>query len=1295
MEDIAWFKELSKDDIPIVGGKGANLGEMYNAGLPIPPGFAVTSEAFRKFIVGKKIDKQIYEVLSNTNVDNNDELDSASVKVKNIIMNTDMQPELKEEIKEAYENLNVDQDVVRAGGQALDIIKSGREQPFVAVRSSATAEDLPSISKDEHVIVKIGDEIIYDRMKDVYDLYEKNSQKKLYVPSLDGNSIRWIEVKELYKHHAEKTKLVRITTKTGRHITITPNHSLVALTDSFSLKPISVQDVTKDTRIPVVKYLPHEVENKTWVIDLCEVLGDKEIELDRGKIKIKDFKNWKVQNSFPRFIKVDKEFAYFLGLYASEGSIYKSCIDLSCESKKLANKAKKYLKRLGLYTNKNNRNVRLYNRTLACLLHELLRKPLEIKGKGKSARIKKVPNIIFNQNKDIIAQFLKGCFDGDGFVSKESIQITSVSPNLLGGMVKLLELLEIKCYITKRGIEITIPPSEAEKFKSAINFTEKKNKGKLNALIKRYNNRKHNDVLDTIPENKRINSLIEETLKSRLQYKDITIFLCQECGGHLIKNGKHWKQRFICKNCGKTFSDVKVFEKKIIPTYSDCDNLGRFKKGNNPWNKGNRKLLSTYSISRLKRIAKELKNDELDAIANSNVLWDSIRKIEQIPYSGYVYDFVVPKTQNFCAGVGGIITHNTASFAGQQETFLNIRGVSTLLKAVQKCWASLYTPRAIYYRVKNNFPHDKVLIAVVVQKMVRSEKSGVMFSVNPATNNESEIMIETGWGLGEAVVSGSISPDQYIINKENLELKDKIIREQTWMYDLDTNLGQTIKKNIPDYKKKQQKLSDAEIRKLAQLAVKIEGHYGKPQDMEYAIEGSQIYVVQSRPVTTLKKVHKDEVEQSNAEVILTGLGASPGIGIGPVKIVHEMDELGKVKKGDVLVARMTNPDYVTAMERAVAIVTDAGGITCHAAIVGREMGLPVIVGTEKATQVLKEDEVISVNGSLGKVYKGRIKIDEKKEDSMDKEGKVHEVVSDVETVTEIKVIMDLPEFADRAAATGADGVGLLRNNIMLAKHGEHPSYMVRTGKKDKLVQTIVEDVGKIAEAFKGKTVWYRTFDAPTDEYRHMKGGEEEPIEQNPMMGWRSIRRSLDEVELLRAEFEAIKKLHDKGFTNVGVMLPLVTQVEEIRKAKEILREFDLEPQENIDFGIMVETPAAVQIIKEICEEGIDFISFGTNDLTQFTLAVDRDNAKVQKLYSEKHPAVLRQIKYVIDTCKKYNVETSICGQAGSDPEMAEILVRMGIDSITANVDAVHKIRSIVSRIEKKLVLSAARKDFKI
>lgn len=637
-----------------------------------------------------------------------------------------------------------------------------------------------------------------------------------------------------------------------------------------------------------------------------------------------------------------------------------------------------------------------------------------------------------------------------------------------------------------------------------------------------------------------------------------------------------------------------------------------------------------------------------------------------------------------------------ASFAGQQATFLNVKGFSNLIRNVQRCWASLFTARAIYYRVKNNFPHEKVLIAVIVQKMVNSEKSGVIFSANPMNNNKEEIVIEGGWGLGEAVVSGAINPDNYILNKKDLKIKKKDINEQDWMYTLDVSLNKTVRRNIPDKKKKEQVLSDFEIKKLGELTVLIENHYQKPQDIEFAIEGSKIYIVQSRPITTLKKkphmAGKEKGEESakeeiKGEVILEGLGASPGVGSGVVKILKSVEELGKIEKGDVLVTEMTNPDMVPAMERASAIVTNEGGTTCHAAIVSRELGIPAIVGTEKATEVLKEGEKITVDGSEGKVYKGEVEIKQEKE-----EYEIHN--EDIETVTGIKVLIDMPKLAEKAAATGADGVGLLRAEFMILNKKEHPWHMIKKGRKDEFVEGLKEDMIEIASHFKGKPMWYRTLDAPTDEFRHMEGGEDEPEEDNPMMGWRSIRRDLDQPELLKAQFEAIKKVHDAGYTNIGVMLPLVTDVEQIQKAKEYLREFDMEPMENIEFGVMIETPASVQIIEEICKEGVDFVSFGTNDLTQFTLAVDRNNAKVQGLYNEKHPAVIRQIEKVINICKEYNVETSICGQAGSDEEMAEILVKLGIDSISANIDAVRKIRYIVHKIEKKLLLDVARDKIK-
>jgi len=627
-----------------------------------------------------------------------------------------------------------------------------------------------------------------------------------------------------------------------------------------------------------------------------------------------------------------------------------------------------------------------------------------------------------------------------------------------------------------------------------------------------------------------------------------------------------------------------------------------------------------------------------------------------------------------------------ASFAGQNVTYLNIKGSEEVIKAVRKCWASLFTPRSIYYRVKNNFPHDKVFISVIIQKMVNSSSSGVVFTINPSTNNENEIVIEAGFGLGEAVVSGSITPDEYIVDKSTTQIKEKKINKQEWLLTRDINLGKTIKKTIFNSEQEKQKINDADIIKLARYAKQIEDHYKSQQDIEYAIENNKIYIVQSRPVTALKITKEVSQDFKDKEVILQGLAASPHIGSGPVKIVNNINDLVKIQKGDVLVAKMTNPDYVTAMKKVNGIITDEGGTTCHASIVGRELGVPVVVGTQNATKILKENEIVTVDGINGKVYKGKLEISQ----PIEKENIIEE---NIETVTEVKVNIDMPDLLEQAIATNADGVGLLRCEFMLSKNKEHPSYLIKNGRKDELVNILYNDIIKIAQAFKNKPVWYRTSDFRTDEYKDLIGGSEEPIEENPMLGWHGIRRSLDEPQFLKAEFEAIKKVHDSGYTNVGVMLPMVISVDEIKKAKELLNEIGLEPLEEIEFGIMIETPSSVQIIKEICEEGIDFISIGSNDLTQFTLALDRNNAKVQDLFSELHPAVLKQIAHVIKTCREYNVETSICGQAGSNEEMAEFLVKSGIDSISANIDAVSKIKRTVAKVEKKLLLGVARKDF--
>ncbi|ACJ15796.1 phosphoenolpyruvate synthetase [Thermococcus onnurineus NA1] len=640
-----------------------------------------------------------------------------------------------------------------------------------------------------------------------------------------------------------------------------------------------------------------------------------------------------------------------------------------------------------------------------------------------------------------------------------------------------------------------------------------------------------------------------------------------------------------------------------------------------------------------------------------------------------------------------------ASFAGQQETYLDVYGEDDVLDKVKRCWASLWTARATFYRAKQGFDHSKVYLSAVVQKMVNSETSGVMFTANPVTNDRSEIMINAAWGLGEAVVSGAVSPDEYIVEKGTWKIKEKYIAKKEIMIvkNPETGKGTVTVKTAeylgPEYVEKQV-LTDEQILEVAKIGARIEEHYGWPQDIEWAYDkdDGKLYIVQSRPITTLKEEVKAEEAEMTEEmkVLLKGLGASPGIGAGKVVVIFDANDIDKVKEGDVLVTTMTNPDMVPAMKRASAIVTDEGGRTCHAAIVSRELGIPAVVGTKEATKVLKDGMLVTVDGTRGVVYEGIVKSLVKSEEEK-AEGKVVVAGAPLITATEVKVNVSMPEVAERAAATGADGVGLLRAEHMILGIGAHPIKFIKEGREEELVEKLVEGIRKVVEAFYPRRVWYRTLDAPTNEFRELPGGEDEPEERNPMLGWRGIRRGLDQPELLKAEFKAIKRLVDEGYDNIGVMLPLVSHPEQIRKAKEIAMEVGLIPHKDVEWGVMIETPASALIIEDLIKEGLDFVSFGTNDLTQYTLAIDRDNERVFKLYDEKHPAVLKLIENVIKTCKKYGVETSICGQAGSDPKMVKLLVRMGIDSVSANPDAVELVRKTVAREEQKLMLEAARK----
>lgn len=626
-----------------------------------------------------------------------------------------------------------------------------------------------------------------------------------------------------------------------------------------------------------------------------------------------------------------------------------------------------------------------------------------------------------------------------------------------------------------------------------------------------------------------------------------------------------------------------------------------------------------------------------------------------------------------------------ASFAGQQDTFLHVSGDEEVIEYVRKCWASLFEARAIFYREENDFEHSKVLIAVVVQKMAMADKAGVMFTVNPSTGEEIAL-IEGSWGLGEAVVSGDVTPDNYQVDKKNNEVINVTISDKKVMYTNDES-GTSIKVDVPENKRNERVLSDEELIELTEMGKRVQAHYGEPMDTEWAFERDNLFLLQARPITTLDGSKPAEDGDSvDGEVLVRGLGASPGIATGLVKIVLDIDELDKIEEGDVMVTTMTTPDMVPAMRRASGIVTDEGGVTCHASIISRELGIPCVVGTGDATKTLKENTGVTLDGKKGLVFEG---ITEVKEEAP----QVQTVAAEapILTVTEVKANVSMPEAAGRAAETGADGVGLLRTEHLMLTAGVHPGKFIADGKEDELIDTIAENVQIVADAFYPKPVWYRTLDAPTDEFITLEGGENEPREHNPMLGWRGIRRELDQPEILKCEFKAIKKLHEKGYTNIGIMIPLSQSPAELVKAKELCAEVGFIPHKDVDFGMMVEIPAAAIIIDEYLKVGVDFVSLGTNDLTQYTLAVDRNNEFVAKHYTEEHPAVMKLIERTIRKCAEAGVTCSICGQAGSVPHIVEKLVKFGITSVSSNADAIAEVKKTVARAEQKIILEAARK----
>jgi len=664
-----------------------------------------------------------------------------------------------------------------------------------------------------------------------------------------------------------------------------------------------------------------------------------------------------------------------------------------------------------------------------------------------------------------------------------------------------------------------------------------------------------------------------------------------------------------------------------------------------------------------------------------------------------------------------------ASFAGQQETYLNVRGEKELLEKVRECFASLFTNRAISYRVDKGFDHLSVYLSVGVQKMVRSDlaSAGVMFSIDTESGFKDAVYITGAYGLGENVVQGAVNPDQFYVFKPTLKTGFKPILEK--------KIGSKQKRMIYDKKgtkntevikedKNKFVLNEEEIVKLAKWASLIEDHYKKPMDIEWAKDGNtkELFIVQARPETVHSQkdaaTMRTYVLEEKGDVLAEGEAVGSMIGQGEVNVIEDAKDIANFKKGQVLVTDMTDPDWEPIMKIAGAIVTNRGGRTCHAAIISRELGIPCVIGTGTGTQTIQKGTNITVDCSegIGRIYKGKLKfrVDELKLDALPR------------PKTRIMMNAAIPEKAFSQGQIPNDGVGLAREEFIINSHiGIHPLALIEYNKLKQLVNenpkiakvikiidekskgydnkveffvdTLARGIAKIAASFYPNDVIVRMSDFKTNEYANLTGGYlYEPIESNPMIGWRGASRYYDKKykPAFGLECKAIKKARDEmGLTNIKPMIPFCRTPEEGRKVIQTMNEFGLKQGENgLEIYVMCEIPSNV-IVADQFAEIFDGFSIGSNDLTQLTLGLDRDSDLVAHIFDERNDAVKILVKQVIDTAHAHKPrrKVGICGQAPSDfPEFAEFLVECGIDSISLNPDTVIKTRLKIAETENRL-----------
>ncbi|WP_418247246.1 phosphoenolpyruvate synthase [Dialister invisus] len=647
-----------------------------------------------------------------------------------------------------------------------------------------------------------------------------------------------------------------------------------------------------------------------------------------------------------------------------------------------------------------------------------------------------------------------------------------------------------------------------------------------------------------------------------------------------------------------------------------------------------------------------------------------------------------------------------ASFAGQQDTYLNVTGRDMVIRKVKECYASTFTDRAVYYRAKKNFDHENVALSAAVQMMADAKAAGVMFTVNLATGADDSIMIEGSWGLGEYIVQGTVTPDNFVVDKDSLTITSRRINDKSIEL-IRKEGGDVEERKVEPERAKAQVISDEQIAQLADYAKRIEKHYGCYMDMEWAVDHKdRLWILQARPETVWSKKNKEKkseeetVMTTDHNVLVKGLPASPGMAAGKCHVITDPKDIDTFKEGEVLVTTMTSPDWVPAMKKAVAIVTDAGGMTCHASIVSRELGIPCVVGTKsrsvEATGVLKTGQDITIDARNGIIYDGIVADLVKKGTPAAQAAGTAAVAAEYFPPTGTRVLMNLgdPDLADKYASLPCDGIGLMREEFIWTTFiHEHPLYLIETGRPEKVVDMLAEGISKVCRALAPRPVVLRFSDFKSGEYRNLKGGDKyEPEEPADLLGWRGASRYYDPkyTDAFRLELKAVRKVREEyGLKNLNCMIPFCRTVDEAEKVTAIMREEGLERGPDFKLLLMAEIPANI-LLADRFNKFVDGYSIGSNDLTMLILGCDRNNDTVASLFDERNLAIKRAIRHLIKVAHRDGKTVSICGQAPSVyPDFTEFLVKSGIDYVSVNPDMVKSTRLNVARIEQRLMLDAA------